>query len=158
MNNGLFSSLFRHVARAALAYARRRRFNRLVLFSSIALFLVFLVGVAILASRTENFWSSFALNLLTELIGAFVVTVVVGGLLLGVYQEIERNERGQNLTDDKILDWLREFDWADFKGAGKEDGQPINQPAIEEINRKLDYLVKEFDAFRESALEDKSKH
>ena len=158
MNNGLFSSLLGRVAKAVLAYARERRLNRLVLFSSMALFLVFLVGTAILASRADNFWSSFALNLLTELIGAFVVTFIVGGLLLGVYQEIERNEQGQNLADDKILDWLREFDWADFKVAGKEDGQPItNQSAIEELNRKVDYLVREFDAFRASVLEDKSK-
>ena len=156
MNNGLFSSLLRYVTKAALAYARERRFNRLVLLSSIALFLVFLVGVAVLASRADNFWSNFALNLLTELIGAFVVTFIVGGLLLGVYQEIERNEQGQNLADDKILDWLREIG-ADFKVAGEEDDRQItNQAAIEELNRKVDYLVKEFDAFRESALEDKS--
>ena len=152
MNNGLFSSLFRYVAKAVLAYARERRFNRLVLFSSMALFLVFLVGTAILASRADNFWSNFALNLLTELIGAFVVTFIVGGLLLGVYQEIERNER----QEDVLIDWLREVG-ADFKVAGKEDDRQLaNQAAIEELNRKLDYLVREFDAFRASALEDKS--
>jgi hypothetical protein len=154
MNNGLFASLLGHVAKAALAYARERRLNRLVLLSSIALFLVFLVGVAILASRADNFWSNFALNLLTELIGAFVITVVVGGLLLGVYQEIERNER----QEDVLIDWLREFDLADLKVAGKEDDrQTANQAAIEELNRKVDHLVREFDAFRASALEDKSK-
>jgi hypothetical protein len=153
MNNGLFSSLLGHVAKAALAYARERRFNRFVLLSSMALFLVFLVGVAILASRAENFWSNFALNLLTELIGAFVITVVVGGLLLGVYHEIERNER----QEDVLLDWLREVG-ADFKVPGDEDDrQTANQAAIEELNRKVDYLVKEFDAFRASALEDQSK-
>ncbi len=158
MNNGVFSSLLRYAAKAALVYARQRRFNRLVLLSSMALFLVFLVGIAILASRTDNFWSSFALNLLTELIGAFVVTVVVGGLLLSVYQEIERNERGQNSVDDQILDWLREFDWADSKGAGKDGDREIaNQPAIDELNRKLDYLVKEFDAVRASARGRQSK-
>ena len=153
MNNGVFSSLLGHVAKAALAYARQRWFNRLVLLSSMALFLVFLVGVAVLASSTEDFWSNFALNLLTELIGAFVVTVIVGGLLLGVYQEMERNER----QEDVLVDWLREFE-ADFKVAGQEDDrQTTNQAAIEELNRKLDYLVKEFDAFRASALEDQSK-
>ena len=153
MNDGLFSSLFGHVAKAVLAYARERRFNRLVLFSSMALFLVFLVGVAILASGTNNFWNNFALNLLTELIGAFVVTVIVGGLLLGVYQEIERSER----QEDVLVDWFREFG-ADFKAAGEEgDRQIANQVAIEELNRKVDYLVREFDAFRASAPEDKSK-
>ncbi len=153
MNNGLFRSLFGRVAKAALAYARERRFNRLVLLSSMALFLVFLVGTAILASRADNFWSSFALNLLTELIGAFVVTFIVGGLLLGVYQEIERNER----QEDVLVDWLREVG-ADFKVAGQEDDRQLaNQAAIEELNRKLDYLVSEFDAFRASVLEDKSK-
>ena len=153
MNNGVFSSLLGHVAKAALAYARQRWFNRLVLLSSMALFLIFLVGVAILASSADNFWSNFALNLLTELIGAFVVTVIVGGLLLGVYQEIERNER----QDDVLADWLRELE-ADFKVVGQEgDRQMANQPAIEELNRKLDYLIKEFNAFRESALEDKSR-
>ncbi len=153
MNNGLFSSLLRYVTKAALAYARERRFNRLVLLSSIALFLVFLVGIAILASQAENFWNNFALNLLTELIGAFVVTVVVGGLLLGVYQEVERNEQ----QEDVLVDWIKEIG-ADFKVTGQEDDRQIaNQSAMEELNRKLDYLVKEFDAFRASAREDKSK-
>ncbi len=153
MNNGLFSSLLRYVTKAALAYARERRFNRLVLLSSIALFLVFLVGIAILASQAENFWNNFALNLLTELIGAFVVTVVVGGLLLGVYQEVERNEQ----QEDVLVDWIKEIG-ADFKVTGQEDDRQIaNQSAMEELNRKLDYLVKEFDAFRASAREDKPK-
>ena len=151
-HNGLFSSLLGYAARAALAYARERRLNRLVLLSSIALFLVFLAGVAVLASGAENFWSNFALNLLTELIGAFVVTIIVGGLLLGVYQEIEQNER----QEDVLVDWIREIG-ADFKVAGQEGARPAtNQAAIEELNRKVDYLVKEFDAFRASALEDQS--
>jgi len=152
-HNGLFSSLLGYAARAALAYARERRLGRLVLLSSIALFLVFLAGVAVLASGAENFWSNFALNLLTELIGAFVVTIIVGGLLLGVYQEIEQNER----QEDVLVDWIREIG-ADFKVAGEEDDRQIaNQAAIEELNRKLDHLVREFSAFRESVLEDKSK-
>ncbi len=151
MNNGLFSSPLRYVAKAAMVYARQRWFNRLILFSSLALFLVFLVGIAILASSTENFWGSFALNLLTELIGAFVVTVIVGGLLLGVYQEVERNER----QEDVLVDWLRELG-ADFKVAGQADDQQVaNQATLEELNRKLDGLITEFHAFRASVLEDK---
>ncbi len=154
MNNGLVSSLLRDVARAVLAYARERWFNRFVLFSSIALFLVFLAGVAVLASRADNFWNNFALNLLTELIGAFVVTVIVGGLLLGVYQEIERNER----QEDVLVDWLKEFDLTDFKAAGADGGRPAaNQATLEEMNRKLDYLIKEFDALRASARKGQSK-
>ena len=153
MNTGLFSSLLRYVAKAALAYARERRLNRVVLFFSIALFLVFLVGVAILASRAENFWSGLALNLLTELIGAFVVTVIVGGLLLGVYQEIERNER----QEDALVDWLREIG-ADFDAAGQDGNRPAaNQAALEELTRKVDDLAREFHAFREAVMENQSK-
>src|SRR5512135_1307752 len=153
-NKGLFSSLLGYVAKAALAYARQRWFNRLVLFSSLALFLVFLVGVAILASSAENFWNNFALNLLTELIGAFVVTFIVGGLLLGVYQEIERNER----QEDVLVDWLKEFDLTDFKAAGADGSRPAaNQATLEEINRKLDYVIREFETLRASARGGQSK-
>ncbi len=152
MNNRPFSSLLGQAARAMLAYAHERRLNRLVLLSSIALFLVFLVGVAVLASRAENFWDSFALNLLTELIGAFVVTVIVGGLLLGVYQEIERNEQ----QEDALVDWLREIG-ADFDAAGQDGNRPAaTQAALEELTRKVDDLTREFHAFREAILEDKS--
>ncbi len=152
MNNGPFSSLLGQAAKAVLAYAHERRLNRLILLFSMVLFLVFLVGVAVLASRAENFWGSFALNLLTELIGAFVVTVIVGGLLLGVYQEIERNER----DEDVLVDWLREVG-ADLNPAAKEDGRPAaNQAGLEELNRKVDDLTREFRAFREAVLENKA--
>jgi hypothetical protein len=60
-----------------------------LLLLSFGLLLLFLVGLGVFAARTENFWNNFALNLLTEFIGALLLFVVLAGPLRQVQEAYE---------------------------------------------------------------------
>jgi hypothetical protein len=60
----------------------KKRRKTLTFFSFVFLSLLLSVGLIALAAGAEDFWHNFALNLLTELIGAFVIAILLERILL----------------------------------------------------------------------------
>jgi hypothetical protein len=100
-----------------LRWIPRRWGKTLTFFLFSFLFLLLLTGLIALATGAEDFWHNFALNLLTELIGVFVIVILLERILLErVFQGFRAEQREWQMNRGDFLAELLEESVETFGG------------------------------------------